>query len=102
VNPKPRYYLIVLLAATNLASALLAWNVYRESKRLRAVSLQSESARADLQKQLWALEKRKHELDAEVAGLRARAIATTWPMETIRARRGRRLAAPDDLTGAPG
>jgi hypothetical protein len=72
VNPKPRYYLIVLLAATNLAGALLAWNVYRESKRLRAVSLQSESARADLQKQLWALEKRKHELDAEVAGLRAR------------------------------
>jgi hypothetical protein len=72
VNPKPRYYLIVLLAVTNLASALLAWNAYRESNRLRAVSLQSVSAREDLQKQLWALEKRKHELDAEVAGLRAR------------------------------
>jgi hypothetical protein len=72
VNPKPRYYLIVLLAVTNLASALLAWNAYRESNRLRVASLQNESAREDLQKQLWALEKRKHELDAEVAGLQAR------------------------------
>jgi len=72
VNPKHRLYLIVFLAVTNLASGVLVWSQYRESSRLRAADLQNENAREDLQKRLWALEKRQHELDAEIAGLRAR------------------------------
>ena len=72
MNPKRRYYLIILLAVTNLASGLLAWNAYREASLLRASVLLGDTARADLQKRLWALEKRKNELDAEIAGLRGR------------------------------
>jgi len=50
----------------------MAWNAYRESSRLRAATLQAENTRADLEKRLAALEKRRNELDAEVASLRAR------------------------------
>jgi hypothetical protein len=62
VNSKHRTYLIILLAVTNLAAGLLAWSAYREASRLRASVLVGESARADLQKRLWASEKRKNEL----------------------------------------
>ena len=72
MNSKHRTYLIILLAVTNLAGGLLAWSAYREASRLRASVLVGESARADLQKRLWASEKRKNELAAEIAGLRAR------------------------------
>lgn len=70
-NPRIKNYTIVLLAVTTIAGAALAWNQYRELIKLRAASL-SDSARADLQKRLWDLEKRKNELEAEVADLRAR------------------------------
>ncbi len=64
--------LLVLLAFTAVASGVLAWNQHRELARLRADALAEEGARADLQRRLLALEKRKNELDAEVAGLRSR------------------------------
>ncbi|HUL52131.1 MAG TPA: hypothetical protein VLT83_01855 [Opitutaceae bacterium] len=70
-NPRIKNYLIVLLAVAAAAVGALAWSEYRELIRLRAASL-SDSARADLQKRLWDLEKRKNELEAEVAQLRAR------------------------------
>jgi len=71
VNPKIKNYLIALLALTTIAGGALAWNQYQELIKLRADSL-SDSARADLQKRLWDLEKRKNELEAEIASLRAR------------------------------
>lgn len=72
MNPKRSYYLIVLLVVTNLAGGLLAWSAYREAGRLRASIFTGDAARADLQKRLWALEKRKNELQAEIASLRGR------------------------------
>jgi hypothetical protein len=72
VNPKSRNYLIIFLVATNLATVFLGWSAYRESGRLHAALLQGENSRQDLEKRLRALEKRKNELDAEIAGLRSR------------------------------
>ena len=70
-NPKINNYIIILLALAAVAGGALAWNEYRELLKVRAASF-SESERADLQKRLWDLEKRKHELEAEVADLRSR------------------------------
>lgn len=71
MNPKIKNYLIALLALTTIAGGALAWNQYQELIKLRAGSL-TDNARTDLQKRLWDLEKRKNELEAEIAGLRAR------------------------------
>jgi hypothetical protein len=72
VSSKFRSYLVILLVVTNLAGGLLAWNAYKEAIRLRATVLRGDNVRADLQKRIWALEKRKNELEAEIAGLRSR------------------------------
>ncbi len=71
VNPKYKNYLIILLGLTTIAGGAFAWSQYQELIRLRADSL-SDSARTDLQKRLMAMEKRKNELEAELASLRAR------------------------------
>ena len=76
VNPKYKNYLIILLGLTTIAGGAFAWSQYQELIRLRADSL-SDSARADLQNRLLAMEKRKNELEAEVASLRARNKAGT-------------------------
>ena len=70
-NTKGKNYLILLLALTTVAGGALAWHQYQELIKLRASGL-TDSARADLQKRLWDLEKRKNELEAEIADLRAR------------------------------
>jgi hypothetical protein len=70
-TPRIKNLLITLLALTTIAGGVLAWNQYRELIKLRAGAV-DDPARADLQKRLWALEKRKTELEAEVADLRAR------------------------------
>ena len=62
----PKNYLIVLLLLTTLGGAALAWTQYQELIQLRAAALQGNE-RADLQKRLWAAEKRKHELVAALA-----------------------------------
>jgi len=71
-NSRSKNYLIVLLSFTTAAGGVFAWSQYNELSRLRTDGLQGENARADLQKRLWALEKRKNELDAEIANLRSR------------------------------
>jgi hypothetical protein len=68
---KRKNYLILLLALTTIAGGALAWHQYQELVKLRANGF-TDSARTDLQKRLWDLEKRKNELEAEIAGLRAR------------------------------
>lgn len=83
---------ILVLAATTMAGGLLAWNQYLELIKLRAGGL-DPSARADLQRRLLALEKRKNDLAAEVANLRAREAAqveSTAEDETAQATDGGR------------
>ena len=70
-NTKGKNYLILLLVLTTVTGGALAWHQYQELIKLRANGL-TDSARADLQKRLWDLEKRKNELEAEIADLRAR------------------------------
>ena len=72
VNSKSKNYLIALFFVSTVAGGIFAWGQYQELSRLRADSLQKENAHADLLKRLWALEKRKNELDAEIADLRSR------------------------------
>jgi hypothetical protein len=71
VNLNYKNFLVVLLGLTTIAGGIFAWSQFQELVKLRADGL-SDSARADLQKRLWATEKRKNELEAELAGLRAR------------------------------
>ncbi len=62
----PKNLLIVFLALTTLAGAALAWRQYQELTQLRASAL-NNNERADLQKRLWAAEKRKRELESALA-----------------------------------
>lgn len=73
-SPRAKNYFILALALTTMAGAVLAWSQYLELIKLRAGGL-DDSARADLQKRLWDLEKRNNELLAENANLRARKTA---------------------------
>jgi len=63
---------------------------------------QSESARADLQNNFGHFGKRKRELDAEVAGLRARGNRNGPGQWRPIPAGGAALGGPGRLTGAPG
>lgn len=65
----PKNYLLLLLVLTTLGGGTLAWRQYQELVALRASALNNDE-RADLQKRLWAAEKRKHELEATLAAKR--------------------------------
>ena len=80
VNPKYKNYLIILLGLTTIAGGAFAWSQYQELIRLRAET-PNDSARADLQKRLLAMEKRKNELEGELASLRARRALTVVATE---------------------
>ena len=62
----PKNYLILFLLLTTLGAGGLAWRQYQELIARRASSLNNDE-RADLQKRLWAAEKRKHELEVSLA-----------------------------------
>ncbi len=68
-------YLIILLALTTATGGALAWNQYLAGVKLRGQLLNGD-ARADLEKRLEALQKRRNELEAEVADLRSRETRT--------------------------
>ncbi len=51
-------YLILVLALTTVTTAAIAWREYRELIVLRAAALNNDE-RADLQKRVWAAEKRR-------------------------------------------
>ncbi len=70
-RPSGKNLLIVVLALTTATGGALAWNQYLAGVKLRGEIL-SRGARADLEKQLEALQKRRNELEAEVADLRSR------------------------------
>ena len=65
----PKNYLILFLVLITLGCGTLAWRQYQELVALRASALNNDE-RADLQKRLWAAEKRKHELEASLAAKR--------------------------------
>lgn len=59
-------YVILLLTATTLGGAALAWQQYGELVELRASALNRDE-RADLQKRIWDLEKLNRELQDQLA-----------------------------------
>ena len=66
----PKNFLILFLALTTIGGGALAWYQYRELTQLRASALNNDE-RSDLQKRLWAAEKRRHELEASLAARQA-------------------------------
>ncbi len=67
----PKNYLLVILACTTLGGAAYAWKQYQELIALRAAALGSDE-RSDLQKRLWAAEKRAKDLADQLAAARSR------------------------------
>lgn len=57
----PKNYILLLLAATTVGGAVLAWRQYSELVELRAAAMNKDE-RADLQKRVWDLEKLNREL----------------------------------------
>lgn len=62
-------YLILLLAATTVGGAVLAWRQYGELVELRAAAM-NRGERADLQKRVWDLENLNRELQDQLAAQR--------------------------------
>jgi hypothetical protein len=64
-------YLLVILACTTIGGAAYAWKQYQELIQLRAAALGTDE-RSDLQKRLWAAEKRAKDLADQLAAARTR------------------------------
>ena len=62
-------YLILLLAATTIGGAVLAWKQYGDLIELRAAAMNTDE-RADLQKRVWDLEKANRELREKLTAQR--------------------------------
>lgn len=100
----PKTYLVILLAATTVGGALLAWRQYGELVELRAAALNRDE-RADLQKRIWDLEKSNRELRDQLAaqrgpGEREGAVADADAERPARGERGGR--GGDRGPGGPG
>ncbi len=67
----PRNYLIGFFALTTIGLAVVVWKQERDLIKLSDGETVADHERADWQKKVWAAEKRVHELEQEVAGLRA-------------------------------
>jgi hypothetical protein len=62
-------FVILILGATTVGGAALAWRQYAELVELRAATM-SRDERADMQKRLWDLEKLNRELQDQLAAQR--------------------------------
>jgi hypothetical protein len=80
----PRPYAIVLLGATTLGVALLAWRQYGELVELRALVM-NRNERADLQKRIWELEKLNRELQGRAQPIRPGRAVSDSTVATPRA-----------------
>ncbi|MEI6051237.1 MAG: hypothetical protein WCQ44_00920, partial [Opitutaceae bacterium] len=69
-------YLLVILACTTIGGAAYAWKQYQELIQLRAAALGTDE-RSDLQKRLWAAEKRAKDLADQLAAARTRGEGAT-------------------------
>ena len=65
--------LVVLLACTTIGGAVYAWKQYQELISFRAAALGTDE-RSDLQKRLWAAEKRAKDLADQLAAKRDSAV----------------------------
>lgn len=101
----PKTYVILLLAATTIGGAVLAWRQYGELVELRAANLNRDE-RADWQKRVWELEKLNRQLQDQIAargdfGVEAGALATEGqPPAGERHERGPGRGNPRDQMGA--
>jgi hypothetical protein len=86
-------YLLVILACTTIGGAAYAWKQYQELIQLRAAALGTDE-RSDLQKRLWAAEKRAKDLADQLAAARTRgeeaSDENTDPLNPDNANRGNR------------
>ena len=96
-------YAILFLTLTTLTGATIAWRQYVELEKLRAAALTTDE-RADWQKRLWATEKRRTELETQVATLQPKedgpvstpeAASTDEPRATRRGGPGNFMAMMD-------
>ena len=62
----PKTYVILLLAATTVGGAILAWRQYGELAELRSAAM-NRGERSDLQRRLWDLEKLNRDLQAQLS-----------------------------------
>lgn len=98
-------YVILLLAATTIGGAVLAWRQYGELVELRAANLNRDE-RADWQKRVWELEKLNRQLQDQLAargdfGIEAGAVANDGqPAAGERRERGPGRGNPRDQMGA--
>jgi len=65
----PKNLVIVLLAATTIGGAVLAWRQYGDLVELRATAMKRDE-RAEMQKRVWGLEKLNRELQDKLAASR--------------------------------
>ncbi|MDB6093423.1 MAG: hypothetical protein JWM32_985 [Verrucomicrobia bacterium] len=72
----PKNVIIVVLALTIAGGGAMAWQQYQELVKLRAAAMNNDE-RANWQKKLWDAEKRRHELEASLAALQAKAPEST-------------------------
>lgn len=92
--------LLVLLAATTLGGAVLAWRQYAELVELRAAAMNRDE-RADLQKRVWDLEKQNRELQDRLAAQRP-VDADAIVAEAATTSRGDRAGRGDGREGRGG
>jgi hypothetical protein len=95
--------LVVLLACTSTGGAAYAWKQYQELISLRAAALGTDE-RADLQKRLWAAEKRAKDLADQLAAQRDSAAGDETMAEdgAAPAERGNRGDRRNRGPGGPG
>jgi len=62
----PKNYVLLFLLLTTLAGAAIAWQQYQELISLRAAAMDNDE-RARWQKRLWAAEKQRADLEAQLA-----------------------------------
>ncbi|MEO6004809.1 MAG: hypothetical protein ABIZ04_23310 [Opitutus sp.] len=91
-------YAILFLTLTTLTGATIAWRQFLELEKLRATALTTDE-RADWQKRLWATEKRRTELEKEVATLQPKDAGPTLTPEAASADepRGNRRGGPGNF-----
>ncbi len=96
-------YLLVILACTTLGGAALAWKQYQELIQLRAAALGADE-RGDLQKRLWAAEKRAKDIADQLAALRQRGgpDGTLADVESVDAENPARADRRNRGPGGPG
>lgn len=64
-------YLLLILAVSTISCAVLAWRQYDELLALHGAAAMNSNERAEWQKRLWAVEKRRTALEEQVAAKKA-------------------------------